>query len=240
MRVRWLGAAALTALLAVLAADQDALAAVLGAVFPGTRGLYPRAPLGTLLLEHLGLVTVSSAASVAVGLGIGVAVSRPGLRFLRPLGDRLAALAQTFPPAGALALAVPVLGFGFAPTIWALFLYGTLPVLRGTLAGMDEVPAAALEAAHGLGFGSAARLVQVEAPLAFPFLWSGIRTSVVVNVGTATLGATIGAGGLGAPIVSGLVTQNYTFVWEGALAVGLLALAVDAWFAVAERARWQR
>ncbi len=229
----------MTLLLVVLVVDQDLLAWTLKKLFAEENPLYPRASLLSLTWEHLGLVMVSSLAAVVVGVGAGLVLSRPGTRMVRPLGDRLAALGQTFPPAAVLALAVPMVGFGFAPTVWGLFLYGTLPILRGTLTGLDQVSEAALDAGLGLGFGRLALLFKVEVPLAFPLIWAGIRTSVVVNVGTATLGATIGAGGLGAPIVSGLVTQNYAFLWEGSLTAGLLALVVDAWFSVWEKPVWR-
>jgi osmoprotectant transport system permease protein len=214
--------------------DRDLTTAALGALFPGQKDLlYPRADLVSLTLEHLGLVAASSVLAAVTGVGLGLAVTRPWGLLFRPLADRLAAFGQTFPPAAVLALTIPWLGFGFAPTILGLWLYGTLPVLRGTLVGLAQVSPATLDAGRGLGFGPFSLFFQVEGPLAFPYLWAGLRSSVVINVGTAALGATVGAGGLGAPIVSGLVTQNYSFLLEGAVTSGLLALTIDAWFGVA-------
>ncbi|MFH1169224.1 MAG: ABC transporter permease subunit [Chloroflexota bacterium] len=107
-----------------------------------------------------------------------------------------------------LALAVPVLGFGLAPTVAALFLYGLLPVVRNTVAGLTAVPADALDAAYGMGMGRAQALVRVEIPLAMRVILASVRISVIINIGTAMIGAVIGAGGLGSPIVAGLVQNN--------------------------------
>jgi len=207
----------------------------LALLFPGTdTTVYPRADPAWLVGQHLVLVGVSSVLAVAVGLGVGILVTRPrGLSFL-PTAERLAAIVQTFPPAAVLALSVPALGFGFSPTIAALFLYSVLPIVRNTLEGLRLVSADAVEAARGMGMTPAQVLARVELPLAMPVILAGVRTSVIVNVGTATIGATIGAGGLGAPIVSGLVNQNPGFLTEGTLIVGMLALTIDTAFAAAE------
>lgn len=238
MTRRWIVPVILTAALAWLVSDAGLDKMLLGALFPGkTDLLYPRADLLTLTLEHLALVGVSSLLSAAAGLGLALAVTRPAGRFLRPVAERLAALGQTIPPAAVLALTIPLLGFGFAPTVLGLWLFGTLPILQGALTGFSEVRPDILDAGRGLGLGAGALLFRVELPLAFPYWWAGLRTSVVINVGTAALGATIGAGGLGAPIVSGLVTQNYAFLLEGGVTSGLLALTVDAWFSLADPTR---
>lgn len=236
---RWIGPTVLTLVLGVIVTQPGLWSRALAWAFPGQKELlYPRADLADLVIEHLELVAVSSLAAAVVGVAAGLGLSRPRAQFLRPVGDRAAALGQTLPPAAVLALAVPLLGFGWAPTVLGLFLYSTLPVLRGTLTGLDQVPEATIEAAVGLGMTRGTVLRRVELPLAWPYLWAGLRTSVVVNVGTAALGATIGAGGLGAPIVSGLVTQNYAFLWEGSLTVSLLAITIDAWFGAGEAPSW--
>lgn len=237
---RWIAPTVLTVLLAGVVTQPGAWSRALGWAFPGQKELlYPRADLVTLVVEHLILVIVSSTAAAAVGIVLGLVLTRPSARFLRSVGDRAAALGQTLPPAAVLALAVPLLGFGWAPTVLGLFLYSTLPILRGTLSGLDQVPEATMDAAVGLGMDRSEVLRRVELPLAWPYLWAGLRTSVVVNVGTAALGATIGAGGLGAPIISGLVTQNYAFLWEGSLTVALLAITIDAWFGAGEARSWE-
>jgi osmoprotectant transport system permease protein len=192
--------------------------------------LYPRATPLELLAQHLVLVGLSSVVAVSVGLGLGIAVTRPWGRGFLPLARTLASVGQTFPPTAVLILMVPALGFGLGPAWVALALYGILPVFGNTVEALLGVSPATLDAALGLGFRPAQTLWQVELPLSRPLILAGIRTSMVVNVGTAAIGAAIGAGGLGAPILSGLVTENNGYLAEGAILAGLLALTLDAGF----------
>lgn len=227
----WLLFALLAGALAYLALSETRLRALLRLLFPlETELLYPRAGLPRLLAEHLAVVGLSSLLAALTGLGLGILATRPKMESLRALIDRLVAVGQTFPPAAVLALSVPLLGFGFAPAVAALYLYGLLPVLRNTVSGLEGVPAASLDAARGLGMGPLRSLLRVELPLAFPVVLAGLRGSVVVNMGTAAVGAAIGAGGLGAPIISGLVTWHPAYLAEGGIAVVLLALALDSLF----------
>ncbi|MBW2560652.1 MAG: ABC transporter permease [Deltaproteobacteria bacterium] len=181
-----------------------------------TEWIYPRAMLIDLVGEHLLLVAISSALAVIAGIAAGIFVTRRSGRVY--LQTALVAI---------LALAVPFIGFGFKPTIAALFLYSILPVVRNTISGIGAVPAPLIEAAFGMGMTRPQILFKVEIPLAMKVIMAGIRMSVVMNIGTATLGAIVGAGGLGAPIISGLVRQNPAFVLEGALTVCLLAVITD-------------
>ena len=144
----WIALAVLAAVTVVLSSGTEIWQHGLGLLFPGTATLlYPRADPAWLVGEHLLLVGVSSALAVAVGMGLGILVTRPrGLPFL-PVAERLAAVIQTFPPAAVLALSVPALGFGFSPTIAALFLYSVLPILRNTLEGLRTVSAGVVDAA---------------------------------------------------------------------------------------------
>jgi osmoprotectant transport system permease protein len=232
----WLAALLFGVPLVALVASRPILAGLLGLFFPGRSPLlYPRAGLVFLVAEHLGLVLASSLLAAALGVAMGILATRRGAESFAQLAERLAALSQTLPPAAVLALAVPLLGFGFAPTIVALLLYGILPVLRNTMSGLAGVGRDVLEAARGMGMGRLRILIRIELPLAAPVILAGLRTSVIVNIGTATVGATIGAGGLGAPIISGLVTQNPSFLAEGAITVALLALTVDSLFSGLER-----
>ncbi|EPL1074531.1 ABC transporter permease, partial [Pluralibacter gergoviae] len=148
----------------------------------------------------------------------------------RPLAETLAAMGQTFPPVAVLALAVPVMGFGQQPAIVALTLYGILPVLQGTLAGLGAVPRSVLEVAKGMGMSGGQRLWKVELPLAAPVMLAGIRTSVIVNIGTATIASTVGANTLGTPIIIGLSGFNTAYVIQGAILVALAAIIVDRLF----------
>jgi osmoprotectant transport system permease protein len=228
----WAPFCALAFTLAALSLSGRLLSGLLSFLFPGNSSLvYPRASLAYLVGEHLALSLVSSLLAAFIGMGAGILATRRDAGTFALVAERLAAIAQTFPPAAVLALAVPALGFGFAPSIAALFLYSVLPILRNTMSGIAAVEAEVLDAARGMGMGGARILRRIELPLAAPVIIAGLRGAVVVNIGTATVGATIGAGGLGAPIVSGLVNQNSSYLVEGALAVSLLALTADALFA---------
>ena len=201
------------------------------ALFPQLdRPLYEQDTFAALLLAHVGLVLLSSAASVAVGVAAGVAVTREAGREFKPLAETLAAIGQTLPPVAVLAVAAPLIGFGFAPAWIALALYGLLPVLQATIAGLGSVPVAAREAATGLGMRPWQRLWQVEWPLALPVIVGGVRTSVIVNIGTAAVASTVGAKTLGSPIIVGLSGFNTAYVLQGALLVALLAVVVDLAF----------
>ena len=191
------------------------------------RIIYDMAPFAQLVAEHGILVLVSSGLATVLGLATGIAVTRPWGRDFLPAANAIASMGQTFPPVAVLAIAVPVVGFGFKPTIVALFLYGLLPIVRNTITGIDSVPPEVLEAASGMGMTPYQVLKSVEIPLAMPVILIGIRISTVINIGTATLGATIGAGGLGKPIIAGLIGDNPAFILEGAILVGLFAIIVD-------------
>jgi osmoprotectant transport system permease protein len=173
------------------------------------------------------LTGLSSALATLLGVTAGIIVTRKRGRDFLPVVDDITSIGQTFPPVAVLALAVPALGFGFTPTIFALFLYGLMPVLHNTVAGLLEIQPEVMDAAEGLGMRPSQILFTVELPLALPVIMGGIRTSAVISVGTATIGATIGAGGLGAPIISGLISQNPAVVLHGAVPAALLAILVD-------------
>ena len=207
------------------------------ALFPElARPLYTRASFLDLALSHAGLVAPASLVVVAAGVGTGVFVTRPaGRDFAGPV-DTLTAVGQTFPPTAVLALAVPAIGYGGAPTVIALIVYGLLPVVSATIAGLGAVPSATLQAADGLGLSPGGRLAKVELPLAAPVILSGVRTSVILNIGTATIGSTVGALTLGSPIIEGLSGSNPAYVVQGAILVGLFAVATDLWFDELERA----
>jgi osmoprotectant transport system permease protein len=198
---------------------------------PGTRQvIYPHADFLVLLGRHLLVVAVASLLAILLGLAAAVLVTRPAGRDFLPLVAQFASMGQTFPPVAVLALAVPVLGFGTWPIIVALLLYGLLPIVRNTLAGLEGIDAGVLEAARGMGMSATQRLWQIELPLAAPVMLAGIRTSVTINIATAALGATVGASNLGAPIISGIVNGNTAYVLQGAVLIGLLALTVDSAF----------
>ena len=123
-----------------------------------------------------------------------------------------------------------MLGFGVLPALIALALYGLLPVVQNTVAGIESVPGSAREAAQGLGMGAARILRRIEMPLAMPVVVAGVRTSVIINIGTAALASTVGAKSLGTPIIVGLSGFNTAYIIQGAIVVGLLAIVVDLGF----------
>nr|WP_224106093.1 ABC transporter permease [Halomonas aquamarina] len=192
--------------------------------------IYQRAPFYALLGRHMLVVGAAAVVTIAVGVGAGIAVTRRRGRDFLPLVAQLASLGQTFPPVAVLALAVPILGFGTLPIIMALMLYGLLPIVRNTLAGLQEVEGDIKTAARAMGMTPVQILQRVELPLAAPVILAGIRTSVTINIATAALGATVGASNLGDPIIAGIINGNMAYVIQGALIIALLALTLDSLF----------
>ncbi len=213
---------------AVIVSESNLWSVSLRFLFPGLgEVLYPRSTLVAFVTEHIELVAISSAVSILIGVGAGVFVTRSYGRDFLPLANNLTSLGQTVPPVAVIALAVPVLGFGLAPTLVALWLYGLLPVIRNTVVGLNAVPASSVDAARGMGMSGFQILWRVELPLSARVIVTGVRTSVVINIGTAMIGAVIGAGGLGSPVIAGLISNNVAFVIEGALPGAMMALIVD-------------
>jgi len=186
------------------------------------------------LVQHLRLVAISLLAAILLGVPIGIASARsPGLaRILLSLSG----IVQTIPSLALLAFLIPLLGIGAGPALVALFLYSLLPIVRNTYTGLTTIPPALLESADVLGLTRSARLRRIELPMASPAILAGIQTSAVINVGTATLAALIGAGGLGEPILSGIQLRDTAMILEGAIPAAVLALAVQGAFDLLERA----
>lgn len=202
--------------------------------------VYDRAAFYELLGRHVLVVGVAAVVTIAVGVAAGIAVTCERGRDFLPLVGQLASLGQTFPPVAVLALAVPVLGFGTLPIIVALMLYGLLPIVRNTLAGINDVDVTIKEAAQAMGMTPWQVLRHVELPLAAPVILAGVRTSVTINIATAALGATVGASNLGDPIIAGIVNGNMACVLQGALLIALLALSADSAFNVYQQRLRQR
>jgi osmoprotectant transport system permease protein len=135
---------------------------------------------------------------------------------------------------------VPLVGFGERPTFIALFLYGLLPIFENTLTGLEQVSPLTLDAARGMGMSPRQRLFQVELPLALPAILAGIRLSAIIGLGTATIGSTVAAKGLGEVIIAGLQSNNVAFILQGALVVALLAALIHDGMTMAERAAARR
>ncbi len=186
-------------------------------------------------LRHLELAGFSLLLSVMVGIPLGIVASRGGLIGHAILG--FASIVQTIPSLALLALLVPLPFFGISvrTAIAALFLYGLLPIVRNTASGLQDIPRSLRESAVALGLSPFTRLWQIYLPMASRSILSGIKTSAIINIGTATLAALIGAGGLGEPILSGLNLNDHVTILEGAIPAALLALVVQWFFDVLDR-----
>jgi osmoprotectant transport system permease protein len=190
----------------------------------GAPPIYDQGNLLALALAHLGTVCLAAAASALVAVTLGILVTRPGGREFLPLSRTLVNIGQTFPPVAVLAVTVPLVGFGEKPTLIALFAYGLLPIFENTIVGLQTCPPAVLEAASGMGMSARQRLFKIELPLAMPLILEGVRLSLVINVGTATIGSTVAAKGLGEVIIAGLLSNNTAFILQGGLVTGLMAI----------------
>lgn len=188
----------------------------------------------TRLLRHVQLVGISFAAVAAVGVPLGVGLAKAG-RALRVVVFLVANLGQAVPSVGLLVLFYAFFGLGVYPTLLALSVYGLLPVLRNTMVGVQGVDPAAVEAARGMGMSAWQSLWRVELPLASPVIFGGLRTSLVLIVGTATLGNFVGAGGLG-DLISAGIDQSDRIVFVGAVMVATLALLADWLLSLVEQA----
>jgi len=191
--------------------------------------------LARLVGQHLLLVFGSLLLALVVGVPLGIAAWRSP-RLAAPLLGAVGVL-QTVPSLALLAVLIAALGrIGFVPALLALFVYALLPIVRNTHAGLEGVPDGLTLAARALGMTPAQSLRLVELPIAMPVLWAGAQTAAVINVGTATVAAFVGAGGLGERIVAGLAVNDTQAMLAGALPAALLALAVQGAFALAGRA----
>lgn len=194
-------------------------------------------PLARALLRntwvHLKLTGISVAAALVAGVGLALAVYRS--RRLSAALLYVAGLLQTVPSIALLALLIPLLGVGQVPAIVALFLYALLPIARNTITALVTVDPLLRQVAAGIGLSEIERLRHVYLPLAVPHLLAGLRIAVVVSIGTATLAAFIGAGGLGEPIVTGLALNDTRLILQGAIPAALLAVLAELGFELVER-----
>jgi osmoprotectant transport system permease protein len=184
-------------------------------------------------LAHLVLVGVSLAGAILIAVPLGVLAARrekPGHAILAVTG-----ILQTIPSLALLVFMIPLLGIGGPPAIVALFLYSLLPIVRNTHAGLVGLSPSIRESVEALGLTPGARLRLVELPLAAPAILAGIKTAAVINIGTATLGALIGAGGYGQPILTGIRLDDVGLILEGAVPAAVMALAAQALFEWGER-----
>lgn len=184
-------------------------------------------PTWRLLLEHVRLTATASAFVVLVAVPLGIALTRGRIRRIAPLVIGFANIGQGAPSIGLIVLLAIWIDYGFWTSVLALTFYGLLPVLRNTIVGLQGVDPTLVEAGRGLGMSSASVLLRVELPLALPVIMAGVRTSLVLVVGTATLATFINGGGLGGMINTGITLFLPKLIVSGALLVALLALFIE-------------
>jgi osmoprotectant transport system permease protein len=216
---------------------QQVAAERLGNFSKGSRTLWSAiaAPdFGRLLIEHLGLVFGSLVAATLIGVPLGVVAAR--WRWLEQPVLIATGLIQTIPSLALLAFLIPITGMiGVWPALLALFLYALLPITRNTHTGLVQIPKGLKQAGVALGLRKKQVLKEIEMPLALPTIMAGVKTSAVINVGTATIAAFIGAGGFGERISQGLALNDHNVLLAGALPAAVLALLVHGVFEVIER-----
>lgn len=178
-----------------------------------------------LTLVHIQLVGISVLAAMLIGIPLGIVITRR--RWLEAPVINTTGVLYTIPSLALFAIMIPYTGIGATTVIIALALYSLLAIVRNTVAGIDGVPPATLDAARGMGMTGTQRLVLVELPLALPVILAGIRLAAVAAVGIATIGAVVGAGGLGRLIFDGMRTLNSDQIIAGAVAASLLAVGLD-------------
>jgi osmoprotectant transport system permease protein len=187
------------------------------------------------LIRHIELTAVSTVLVVLIAVPLGILLTRPFTRRIRGALLTVANIGQAVPTIGLLALlAVAFFFLGFWAAVLGLVVYAVLPVLRNTMVGLEEVDDAVLEAGRGMGLSSGQVLRRLELPLAVPVILAGVRTALVINVGTATLAAYINGGGLGTLIVAGFSTNRILVSLTGAILSAVLALLVDHLAGIAE------
>ncbi|MFE3442713.1 ABC transporter permease [Nocardia sp. NPDC059180] len=183
--------------------------------------------LRTTILEHIRLTVVATLIVVVVAIPLGIALTRPALKRFEPIAVNFANIGQAAPAVGLLVLFTFWLGTGFRTAVVGLVVYAILPILQNTIVGLRQVDQRTIEASRGIGYSAARTLFLVELPLAVPVILNGVRTALVILVGTATLSTFIGATSLGTLITTGVTLFLPKLLISGAILVGLLALIID-------------
>src|SRR5215204_4281732 len=186
------------------------------------------------VIEHIELAAISTVIVVVLAVSTGILLTRPGTRRVTPAIIGLANIGQAVPSIGLLVLFAIVWDFGFWPAIVALVAYSFLAILRNTMVGLQQVDRSTIEAARAMGMSKTARLFPIELPLAVPIILAGIRTALIINVGTATLTTFTGAGTLGTVIDTGIRLGRDSVLIVGSVLTGVLALSIDWLASVAE------
>lgn len=180
-----------------------------------------------LALQHLKLVSVSGILAVLIAVPLGILITRPKFKKFGKMVINVINVFQTIPSLALVGIMLPIFGLGFIPAVVALILKALLPILRNTYAGINDVDEAMLEAGKGMGMSNLQILFKIELPLAMKVIIAGIRTSLVINVGTAALVFLVGGGGLGNLIFTGIALVDMAMIVAGAIPTALLAVIVD-------------
>lgn len=185
-------------------------------------------------VRHLYLVGVSTIIVIALAVPLGIVLTRPFARRVSPTIVAIASTSQAIPSIGVIVVLALAAGFGVRYAIIALVLYAFLPVLRNTMVGLQQVDPTVIESGHGMGMTKLTVLRKIELPLAVPVMLAGVRTALVINVGTAAIATLTNAGGLGDIIYTGLVQSRQIVILTGAVLTAVLALLVDYAAGIAE------
>jgi len=188
-----------------------------------------------LMIEHLQLVGVAVSAAIIIALPSGILLSRDIMKDYTGKIISVFNVAQGLPSLAIIALFLPLLGIGFIPAVTALTIYALLPIVRNTIAGINNVEDEIIEAARGMGMNPFQVLYKVELPLALPIIIAGIQTASVVTVGTAVISNLIGAGGLGQLIFTGLVRFDTRKILLGSILSAIIAIIIDRLFDLLEK-----
>ncbi len=197
----------------------------------GSVGIFKMAPgmkVAKEALRHLQIVAAAEGLAILIGIPIGFIISRRAFRFVSPVLVGIANMGQTIPTLAFIGIAGVLLGMGYRAAVIGLFAYTILPIIRNTYAGIRSVDPAVKESAQGMGMSKWQVTRKIELPLARPVIMAGIRTSTVVNVGTAAVAGMIGAGGLGELIMTGIAVRVTEMIIQGAAPTAALAIALDA------------
>ncbi len=178
-----------------------------------------------LTVQHIQITGLAVILAIVLGVPVGILISKN--KKLRSPILGIANIFQTIPSLALFGLIIPLLGIGYVPSVFVLFLYALLPIIKNTFIGINSVDEAIIDAGRGMGMTSKQILTKVEIPLALPVIMGGIRISTVINIGTATIAALIGAGGLGELIFKGISMASNNMVLAGAIPTALLAIFTD-------------
>ena len=189
----------------------------------------------SLVLHHLFLVFSTSILAAFISILAAIFVTSEIGKDFMPITRNLANIGQIFPPVAVLAICIPILGFGFYPTAISLFLYGILPIFENTISGIQSINSNIILSARGMGMSTLQIIYKVRLPLALPFIFAGFRISVIINLGTATIGSMVAAKGLGEVIIAGILTDNQAFILQGAIIIAFLSVFINSFFEYIEQ-----